>query len=152
MLTIDTRNFGRLEYGAEAVLSFPAGLYAFEDQKEFLVIEQSESAPIVFLQSLSEPGLSFMMLPVQVVDPAYRLTLSEEDFSALGFPEGQAPQLGRDITCLILLTAGRDQSATCNLLAPVVINHASRRGLQLIQIDSGYSHQHPLVPVEAECY
>jgi flagellar assembly factor FliW len=152
MLTIDTQHFGRLEYGAEAVLSFPAGLYAFEDQKEFLLIEQPESAPIVFLQSLGEPGLSFMMLPVPVVDPAYRLTLSEEDFRALGFREGQVPQLGRDITCLILLTAGPDQSATCNLLAPVVISHASRRCLQLTQIDSGYSHQHPLVPVEAECY
>lgn len=92
MLTIDTRNLGRLENGAEAVLSFPADLYAFEDQKEFILIEQSESAPIVFLQSLREPGLSFMMLPVQVVDPAYRLTLSEEEFRALGFPEGQAPR------------------------------------------------------------
>ena len=149
MLTIDTRNFGRLEYGAEAVLSFPAGLYAFEDQKEFLLIEQPDSAPIVFLQSLREPGLSFVMLPVQVVDPAYRLALTEEEVRALGFPEGYVPQLGRDITCLVLLTVGRD--TTCNLLAPIVINHASRRGVQFIQFDSGYSHQHPLVAVEAEC-
>ena len=149
MLTIDTRNFGRLEYGAEAVLSFPAGLYAFEDQKEFLLIEQPDSAPIVFLQSLREPGLSFVMLPVQVVDPAYRLILTEEEVRALGFPEGYVPQLGRDITCLVLLTVGRD--TTCNLLAPIVINHASRRGVQFIQFDSGYSHQHPLVAVEAEC-
>jgi len=138
-----------LEYGAEAVLSFPAGLYAFEDQKEFLLIEQPDSAPIVFLQSLREPGLSFVMLPVQVVDPAYRLALTEEEVRALGFPEGYVPQLGRDITCLVLLTVGRD--TTCNLLAPIVINHASRRGVQFIQFDSGYSHQHPLVAVEAEC-
>ena len=124
MLTIDTRNCGRLGYGAEAVLSFPAGLYAFADQKEFLLIEQPDSAPIVFLQSLREPGLSFVMLPVQVVDPAYRLTLTEEEVRALGFLEGYAPQLGRDITCLVLLTVGRD---THHMQSSGAYSHQSRQ-------------------------
>lgn len=151
MRTIDTRHFGRLEYGAEAILSFPAGLYAFEDQTEFLLIEQAEAAPVVFLQSVREPALSFMLLPVQVIDSSYRLALSEDDLRALEFSEGDAPQLGRDITSLVLLTAAPDHSATCNLLAPIVINPASRRGVQVIQFDSGYSHQHPLAALEAEC-
>jgi flagellar assembly factor FliW len=151
MQTIDTRHFGKLEYGAEAILSFPAGLYAFEDQTEFLLIEQAASAPMVFLQSIREPALSFMLVPVQVIDSAYRLALSEEDFQALGFSQGDAPQLGRDITSLVLLTVGPNHSVTCNLLAPIVINPASRRGAQVIQFDSGYSHQHPLAALEAEC-
>lgn len=151
MQTIDTRHFGRLEYGAEAILSFPAGLYAFEDQTEFLLIEQAVSAPMVFLQSVRERALSFMLVPVQVIDSAYRLILSEEDLRTLGFTEGDAPRLGRDITALVLLTAGPDHNATCNLLAPIVINPASRRGVQVIQFDSGYSHQHPLAALGAEC-
>ena len=151
MLTIDTRHFGTLEYEPAAVLEFAEGLYAFEDQKEFLLIEQPTSAPIVFLQSLREPGLSFMALPVQVADPAYRLALPEEDSRALGFPDGYAPQLGRDIVGLVLLAVGPDQRATCNFLAPIVINHTRRCGRQVIQFDSGYSHQHVLSAVEAEC-
>jgi len=34
---------------------------------------------------------------------------------------------------------------TANLLAPVVVNLKTRRGLQAIQVDSSYSHQHPVL-------
>jgi flagellar assembly factor FliW len=151
MPTIDTQHFGILEYQPEALIEFAAGLYAFEDQTEFVVVEQPATAPIVFLQSVRAPELSFMTLPVQVIDHGYRVALSEEDVQALGFPAGYGPELGRDLLCLVLVTAAPGVPATCNLLAPIVINHASRRGLQVIQFDSGYSHQHPIAALESAC-
>jgi flagellar assembly factor FliW len=150
MLTIDTQHFGALEYQPEALVEFPAGLYAFEDQTKFVVVEQPATAPIVFLQSIDTPGLSFMTLPVQIIDPAYRLVLSEEDIQMLGFPAGYSPEIGRDLVCLVLVTGAPGLPVTCNLLSPVIISHGSRRGLQVIQFDSGYSHQHP-VTAESEC-
>lgn len=152
MLTIDTQLFGTLHYQPDAVIDFPDGLYAFEDQLHFLLIEQEPSAPLLFLQSVRDPALSFMTMPAQAIDPSYGLSLAEEDIVALGFPPGFRPAIGRDIVCLVLVTAGPNEHATCNLLAPIVINHAGRRGRQVIQFDSGYSHQHALPVMEAECF
>lgn len=146
MPSIDTTYFGRLDYQPDAVIDFPAGLYAFEDQTRFLLIAESALTPILCLQSLIEPNLSFMTLPVLELDPAYRLTLSEEEAAALGFEPGTTPQIGRDVLCLALITVDGEGHATGNLLAPVVVNHAARRAMQVIQLDSSYSHQHALAP------
>ena len=144
MPSIQTRYFGEIAYESEAVVWFPAGLYAFEGHKNFLLIEREATRPFWFLQSLEDPVLTFLTVPAQAIDPAYALTLQDEDAGLLGFAApGPVPSIGHDLLCLFLVTTG-DETATANLLAPIVINPASRKGTQVIQFESGYSHQHPL--------
>jgi flagellar assembly factor FliW len=96
------------------------------------------------LQSLEDPVLTFLTLPAQAIDPAYALTLQDDDAGLLGFgAPGSVPDIGHDLLCLFLVTTGND-TATANLLAPVVINPMNRKATQVIQFESGYSHQHPL--------
>ena len=70
MPVIETKNFGRVEYGADSALEFPRGLPGFENRRGFLPLHQPENDPLLFLQSLEEPGLCFVTVPVLVVDPA----------------------------------------------------------------------------------
>ena len=143
MPSIQTRYFGEITYESEAVVQFPAGLYAFEGHKNFLLVEREATRPFWFLQSLEDPVLTFLTLPAQAIDPAYGLTLQDDDAGLLGFTASSVPSIGHDLLCLFLVTTG-DETATANLLAPVVINPMNRKGTQVIQFDSGYSHQHPL--------
>jgi flagellar assembly factor FliW len=137
-----TAQFGEIEYEEPAVVHFPQGLPAFENETRFLLIERTETAPIVFLQSLDRERLVFLALPARLVDPAFRVELQPEERELLGI--GSDPQEGEDLISLAILTVREGVAVTANLLAPIVIGARSRRALQVIQADSGYRVDQPL--------
>jgi flagellar assembly factor FliW len=145
-----TRYHGIMTYHEDAVLHFPQGLIGFEDETRFLPIEQPHARPIVFLQSLRTPGLCFLCLPVFVVDRDYQLEISDTELQALDLPVSRQPLIGVDVMCLTLVSIPEQGPTTANLLAPVVINIATRTAVQAISGNSEYSHQFPfLETVEA---
>ncbi len=144
MPRIDTIHFGPLDYSEDSLLEFPAGLPAFEDQTRFVLIERPDSSPLVFLQSLGRPELAFLALPALTIEPGYRLEIPPEERALLGFAADAPLSIGRDVLCLAILTVAGGGPATANLMAPVVVNLATRRGVQVIQTDSSYSYRHPL--------
>jgi flagellar assembly factor FliW len=140
----ETLHFGTIDYEDRAVVEFPRGLPAFENERGFVIIEEETTHPIVFLQSLTRPELVFMALPAQSVEPGYRLSPAPEDSEELGFEPDAELRLGEDVVALALVTVWDNQQATVNLMAPIVINVKTRRAVQVVQPWSGYSHQHPL--------
>src|SRR5262245_12409051 len=122
MPQLNTKFFGRVEYQDQSVFDFPAGVPGFEEEKRFLLLEQHENRPLVFLQSLSQPELCFLALPVLCVDPDYRLSLEVEDLHNLELPADHQPRIGGNMLCLALLSLEEDQPPTANLLAPIVVN------------------------------
>jgi flagellar assembly factor FliW len=133
----------RIETQPLAELHFPLGLPGFAALKRFTLIERPEATPLLFLQSLDCPGLSFVTAPVQQIDPAYQLELTTDDLQQLGLALDRQPKLN-DVTCLAILSAPDDGQPTANLLAPVVIDPVSKRGVQSVRTDSRYSHQFAL--------
>jgi flagellar assembly factor FliW len=145
MPKLSTVYFSELEYSNRDVFDFPAGLPGFEDQIAFLFLEQPHTRPLVYMQSLLNPKLCFLALPVLTVDGDYRLSLSSEDLATLELPPGATPKIGSEIGCFTLMTLAEGADPTVNLLAPIVINLQSRKGLQVIPAASEYSIQHALV-------
>lgn len=135
---------GSSSFGPETVIEFPAGLPGFEQETRFLALEQPGTKPLVFLQSLSQPELCFITLPVGAVDPDYRLEVSPEDLRLLELPENRQPQIGTEVLCLVIVSVAEARRPTANLLAPLVVNLRTRRAVQAIAPDTGYSHQYPL--------
>ncbi len=123
-------------------LEFPHGLPAFETERRFRLVEKP---PLLFLESEANPELSFLLLPVALIDPEYQLALSREDREAIG------ARSGCPLLCLAVVTAAEDWPPTANLLAPVVVNLEAGRAVQAVRSDSRYSHKHPLVTEEAPC-
>jgi len=141
---LETQRFGRIAYEPESVIVFSAGLPGFEDRHRFLAVQLPDTKPLVFLQSLEDPGLCFATLPVLAVEPRYRLRLGGEDLERLGFSGGLQPRIGADVLCLAILSL-RSSGPTANLLAPVVVNVKNLKAVQAVMGDSGYSHRHSLV-------
>jgi flagellar assembly factor FliW len=149
MPSAETKYFGTLPYTGESVFEFPTGLPGFDDQGAFVLIETAESAPLVFLQSLMRSSLCFLAFPIQVIDPGYVLAIAPEDLEALHLETDRQPELGTEAVVLALVSIHDGFVATANLMAPVVLNVKTRRGLQAIRRDQVYSHQHP-VPQKPE--
>src|SRR3954452_6120584 len=141
MPVIETKNFGKISFEAESELEFPCGLPGFDGRKSFVAVTFVESEPLVYLQSLEDPDLCFITMPVLAVDPRYRLKIANEDLGQLGLPSVRQPRIGDDVLCLSVLSM-YETGPTANLLAPIVINLKTRRGVQAIAPESAYSHQH----------
>jgi flagellar assembly factor FliW len=122
-------------------LEFPNGIPAFETERRFRLLDRE---PLLFLES-ENSELSFLLLPVALIDPDYRLKLTGEDRATLNASEHS------NLACFAVITAAEDLPPTANLLAPVVVNLDSGRAVQAVRSDAMYSHKHPLVPEEAAC-
>jgi len=140
----ETRYFGTVSYDDQTVITFPAGLPAFEQYRSFLPIEDPARQPFIFLQSLEDPRLCFLTLPVAALDPAYQLKLSAEDAAAIGLE--RLAGAGAGLQCLAVVSFGQGGVASANLLAPVIVNAVTRRAVQSVRDDSVYSSGHPLTP------
>ncbi len=143
-----TTNFGTISFAPESVFEFPNGLPGFEDRRKFLPVQNPGTAPILFLQSLEEPSLCFTTLPIWVVDPHYRVHITEQDLDVLELPRDRQPKIGDDVLCLTVLSI-RQTGTTANLLAPVVVNLKNYKAVQAVSPESGYTHHHLLFPQEA---
>ena len=153
MPSFPTTYFGELEYTSDSVFEFPSGIPGFEKHTRFLLVEQAQSHPLVFVQSLLSPELCFIAVPVRVVDPQYRLELSEEDLTSMEFPNSAQPRIGEDVACLALVTVTENADPTANLRSPLVLNLKRKVGFQIIHQDFGYSFRQPIQSCEeaAQC-
>jgi flagellar assembly factor FliW len=80
--------------------------------------------------------------PARLLEPGYRPHTSEDDEALLECgPEDAAA--GR-LLCLAIVTFPEAGPPTANLLAPVLLNELTGRGVQSIQCSGEYSHCHPL--------
>lgn len=146
MPALDTRQFGMIDYSSDSTLEFPCGMPAFERHTRFLLIEKDTFAPFLFLQSVIDGQVSFLVLPVARIDPAYQIALEPEEMELLGMASDSEPLL-----TLVVVTLIPGGAPTANLVAPILIHMGNRKGLQSIQTVSTYSHQ-TLLPVgEGRC-
>jgi flagellar assembly factor FliW len=142
MPQVATDRFGTVEYSEESVIDFPQGLPGFESEHRFVTIEQAQTQPVVFLQSLTRGDLSFLTLPVSSIDPDYQLQLSSDDLTVIGLAVEQA--ISAQLLLLAIICVNPDVPPTANLLGPVAINRANNRAIQAIRDDARYSATHPL--------
>jgi len=144
MPSVETKYFGTLPCAEESVFDFPHGLPAFEDDKSFVLIEAPNQGPALFLQSMARASLCFVALPILAVDEKYELAIAPEDLEELGLDMHRQPLLREEVIVLTLISLHDKLPATANLMAPVVLNMKTRRGLQAIRRDSKYSHAQPM--------
>jgi flagellar assembly factor FliW len=134
--TIHSRWLGEIESDPGNELCFPAGLPGFEDHHSMVAIEIPSQRPVVYLQSLESDEVCFAALPVYVIDPAFRLDLSDDERSALGLPGNGDPSIGSDVLCLALLRKS-DRTVEANTGSAIVINLHNGRGVQCVPREGG---------------
>jgi flagellar assembly factor FliW len=136
---IHSTHLGDIEWSSGCELLLPVGLPGFDDERRMIPVEVPLQRPLVFLQSLENPDICFVSLPVRTIFPAYQLRLSEEDRATLLFEGDRELSIGADVLCLALLVPF-ENTVQANLDAPVVINLHNRRCIQSLPVErtAGY--------------
>ena len=144
MRKVSTARFGEIEIEEEKVIQFSAGIPAFEEEQEFVIIPYDEESPFVFLQSLQTAELAFLMTSPFVFFPEYQFEIDDDSIEVLGIKKEE------DLLIYTLLTLlGKDiKQMTANLLAPIVINQQNHQAKQIILEKSEYKTKHLLFPAQ----
>jgi flagellar assembly factor FliW len=144
-LKTKTKYFGEIEYAKEELLVFPAGLFGFEDEQEFLLLPFSDEGTLFSLQSVKTPELSFTLMHPFTLALDYAPVLREEELKSLGV------QKSEELYYYVLCTVKEPvETSTVNMRCPLAINPDTRKGIQVILDEDRWEMRHQLAEFERE--
>lgn len=128
-----------LEVANENVVRMTHGILGFEDHKEYVLLENPEEKPFVWLQSVNETDLAFLLIPPDFIVEDYSPDLSDQDVSSIGLRKPD------DALIFNIVTVHADGSFTANLKGPIVLNRFNLQGKQVVPENvSDFSLRHSL--------
>jgi len=135
-----TKYFGEVEYEQTDILNFARGIFAFEDEHEFLLLPFADSdGTLLCLQSLATPSLAFVLMNPFSLNPAYAPVLQPEELKTMGVADSRA--LCFYVMCVVKSPVAE---STLNFKCPVVINDETRQAMQVILETNDYGMRHLL--------
>ena len=138
-MLLNTKNFGQREIDENKIIKFEDGIPGFPNSKHFIMlIENDETiSTIWWLQSIDDENLAFPVLNTFAVLDNYRPEIDDALLETLG--EFSTEDLA---VCNILVVPEDITQMTTNLKAPIIINVATKKGMQVIVNNSEYDVKH----------
>jgi flagellar assembly factor FliW len=121
------------------VIEFVKPMPGFPDRRRFVLTRMDDDGFLYALRALDEPALRFLVVAPAPFFPDYEPEIDDDTLDLLDPPDAS--------TLLILLVVSAGDSAadaTANLLAPIVVDRASRRAAQVVQSGSDLPLRAPL--------
>ncbi|MBT2678860.1 flagellar assembly protein FliW [Bacillus sp. ISL-35] len=136
-MKINTMYHGEVEINE--ILTFEKGIPGFVEEKQFALLPLSDDEFYYVLQSVSTPGLAFVL-----TNPFH--FMKEYDFQ---LEEGAVEELSleseKDVTVYSILTVQDPfEKTTANLQAPIIINLKNRKAKQVVLHNEQYKTKHPI--------
>ena len=142
MRKVSTDRFGELEIDEKRIVTFAEGIPAFETEHEFIILPYDEESPYYFMQSLTKPGLAFLLTIPELFFADYSAEIDDATIEELGIEDPEKIL----VYTLITIPNGSVRYMTANLLAPIVINVANMKAKQIVMDKSNYTTKHRLFP------
>lgn len=140
-----TKYFGELEYTKEETITFPKGLFGFEEEQSFLLLPFSNAGTLFSLQSVKTPDLAFTLMHPFSLAPDYAPVLQAEELKALGVENSE------DLYYYVMCTVKEPVSeSTVNMKCPLAVNPDTRIGMQAILDDGTWEMRHKLGEFERQ--
>jgi flagellar assembly factor FliW len=138
MQQIQTSRFGVVTIDDEQIIDFPRGLIGFAKAAQFALLPAPDNDGFFWLQATTDPDLAFLVTDPQPFFKDYDVPIREETQADLHLADTKD---GR-----VLVICNRvGEWLTGNLLGPLVINTASRAGLQVVLTEKKWACRQPLM-------
>ncbi len=143
-MDVKTKTMGTVQVEEKNLVDFPAGLFGFEEFHKFAIIE-AEYEPFLWLQSLDESGLAFIMVDPFAIEPEYELDVDDKTLAEIGV---KSPA---DVVVFAIVTVpANGKPVTANLQGPLVINRKNGKALQVVLNDTKWTTKEPLLKKSKE--
>ncbi len=136
MPKFQTVRFGELAYREEDMIHMPEGLVGMPDLHNWLILELGDEIPMKWFQSLDRGDFGFPVSQPAFFADSYDIPLPPATHELLQGQEGEW------LAVMIISTIHQGGTRiTGNMLAPLVVNVDSRKGMQLVLDDPDLSVQ-----------
>ncbi len=137
-MEIETRDFGKVEVSEDSIISFPDGIYAFDEAKHFALIAPKENEYPMWLQCTDCLKPCFIVFDPKLFCSDYKITLNDGEKAALKITENTNLQV------LCIAHVPEDfRDTTVNMKSPIVINTDDKLGVQVI-LPHNYPYHQPI--------
>ncbi len=120
----------------------PAGLIGFADATRFELLINEEEAPFMWIRCVDRHELGFIVVEPSSILSDYDVEISDEEAKKLDIANSE------DALVINIVTVHDDsiESATVNLVGPIVINRQTLQGKQVIANNYvKFSARHPVL-------
>jgi len=133
-MNIKSQRFGAIEVAEDQVINFAEGIIGFPEEKSFVLIPHNSAGFLAWLQSAKTPAVALPVVSAHAFGGRY----PDVDVTEIAKAHGLGGP-SEDVALMVVLCAPHNSPATVNLLAPILVNVATRRGAQVILEGSSFS-------------
>ncbi len=135
-----TSRFGEVEVNPSEVIFMPEGLLGFNQYRDYILLEDQQQAPFLWLQSVEEPDLAFVVVDPFLFFPGYQVQVKPQELASIQLDDVANAKI------LSIVTVPADpMDLTANLRGPLVFNVEKKMAKQLVLIDDRYTTKHYLL-------
>ncbi|HEX2896637.1 MAG TPA: flagellar assembly protein FliW [candidate division Zixibacteria bacterium] len=135
-MLINSHRFGPLEIPENKIISMARPVLGFEKLGRFCLIEREEFWPFLWMQSIEDPAVAFIVVNPVLFKSDYRIEINPNEISEL---EATTPEL---IETYVIANVSDDwKLMTINLQGPILINTSNNKAKQLVLMNSEYKVQ-----------
>jgi len=145
-ITLATSRFGEMIVDADKIITMTTPLLGFPEAKHFVLKPHGEKSPFLWLQSVEDQHLAFVVIPATFLLPEYQPSVPESVRGELA----AAGEERLEILLILTIPAGNPQKMTANLLGPLVVNSSKRLARQVLQDMAAYDSCWPVFVEETE--
>ena len=138
-MQVKTKTMGTVEVASERMIKMPVGLFGFEKYTDYVLIN-SEYEPLIWLQSLQERNLAFLLIDPFLIGDDYEIDVDDKTLAKIGITQPS------DVVVFSIVTVPNDGGpVTANLQGPLIINKKNKEALQVVLTDPKWTTKHNIL-------
>lgn len=139
-MIIDSSKLGPMDIPEDKVIRLEKPILGFEQLSSFCLVEVEELAPFLWLQSVDEPSVAFLVTNPRTFYPEYRIEVNPREVAELKIDNTDDVE-----TWVIVTLDGGPDEASVNLQGPILVNTTNQRAKQLVLVNTEYKVKHKLM-------
>lgn len=146
-MKLQTTRFGEVEVDEKSCFEMINPILGYDNEKEFVLIENKDNSSFKWFQSVKTPELAFVVSFAGFFGIDYSYELPEYIQESLEIKEAE------EVLTINIVVIPKDnpKASTINLLAPLVFNTNTKKGAQVVLTGTDYQVDYPLFKQEALC-
>jgi len=139
-ITVASSRFGAMTIRTDKIITMTSPFLGFPDSMRFILKPHGEESPFMWLQSVDDPQLAFVVTAAAILAPQYQPAIPQHIRQELEAREDEP----LEILLLLTIPRGNPLKMTANLLGPLVLNSRKRLAKQVVQDPKVFDHCWPV--------
>ncbi len=139
-MIVKSLRLGQLEIPDDKIIKMEKPILGFEHLGRYCLIEVDELRPFMWMQSVEDPAVAFLVVNPRVFFPDYKIEVNSKEIAEIKVDRVEA------VETYVIVTVPEDpREMSVNLQGPVIINTDNNRAKQLILVNSEYKIAHNIL-------